>query len=34
MSGGSMDYLYSRVVEANFDENTPERVDTKTQQML
>ena len=26
MSGGSMDYLYSRVVEANFDENTPERV--------
>lgn len=25
MSGGSMDYLYSRVQDAEFEENTPER---------
>jgi hypothetical protein len=25
MSGGSMDYLYSRILDANFELNTPER---------
>jgi hypothetical protein len=25
MSGGSMDYLYEQVLDARFDENTPER---------